>query len=180
MVFFMNENKTETKTETAREKRVRMQLFCCHYARLGDLEAAARYAGFSPENAAATGAALLRKQSCKKLVASYRAALRQDTASLVKTGLERLAFGRVNDVIRLLLADEPLSPTEMARLDLFSVSSIKRDKSGGMEVHFFDRLKALSSLYEYNSDTDEKAAAHALLAALSGETAATEEATEDD
>ena len=48
------------------------------------------------------------------------------------------------------------------------MSSIKRDKSGGMEIHFFDRLKALASLYEYSGDADSKAAAQTLLAALSG------------
>ena len=37
-----------------------------------------------------------------------------------------------------------------------------------MEIHFFDRLKALASLYEYSGDADSKAAAQTLLAALSG------------
>ena len=48
------------------------------------------------------------------------------------------------------------------------MSSVKRDKNGGMEIHFFDRLKALTALYEYGGDADSKAAAHALLTALSG------------
>ena len=93
-------NSTESK---------RRALFCCHYARLGDVAEAARCAGYPPETAAAVQA-----------------------------------------------------------LDLFPVSSVKRDKNGGMEIHFFDRLKALTALYEYGGDADGKAAAHALLTALSG------------
>lgn len=88
--------------------------------------------------------------------------------AMVRAGLERLAFGRTNDAVRLLLGEELPTATEVAQLDLFPVSSIKRDKSGGMEIHFFDRLKALASLYEYSGDADSKAAAQTLLAALSG------------
>lgn len=41
-------NSTESK---------RRALFCCHYARLGDVAEAARCAGYPPETAAADGAA---------------------------------------------------------------------------------------------------------------------------
>ena len=34
----------------------RRSLFCCHYARLGDVAEAARCAGYPPETAAADGA----------------------------------------------------------------------------------------------------------------------------
>ncbi len=148
--------------------KCRAQLFCCHYARLGDLQEAARLAGFPPETAAAEGIALLQKATCRKWVASYREALLQEPAALVKIGFERLAFGRTNDAVQLLLSADTLSPTEIQALDLFPVASIKRDKSGGVEVHFFDRLKALSSLYECSGDVDNKATAQALLAAFSG------------
>ena len=40
----------------------RRSLFCCHYARLGDVAEAARCAGYPPETAAADGAAILRQQ----------------------------------------------------------------------------------------------------------------------
>ena len=82
--------------------------------------------------------------------------------------LSWLAFGRSNDAIGLLLAEEPPGAAAVQALDLFPVSSVKRDKNGGMEIHFFDRLKALTALYEYGGDADGKAAAHALLTALSG------------
>ena len=38
----------------------------------------------------------------------------------------------------------------------------------GMEVHFFDRLKALTTLFEKSSEADGKNAAASLLAALGG------------
>ena len=57
---------------------------------------------------------------------------------------------------------------QIQALDLFPVASLKRDKSGGMEVHFFDRLKALTTLFEKSSEADGKNAAASLLAALGG------------
>ena len=102
------------------------------------------------------------------MVANYRSVLHDDPAAAVRAGLERLAFGRSNDAIGLLLAEEPPGAAAVQALDLFPVSSVKRDKNGGMEIHFFDRLKALTALYEYGGDADSKAAAHALLTALSG------------
>ena len=146
----------------------RRSLFCCHYARLGDVAEAARCAGYPPETAAADGAAILRQQCYRRMVANYRSGLHDDPMAMVRAGLERLAFGRTNDAVRLLLGEELPTAAEVTQLDLFPVSSIKRDKSGGMEIHFFDRLKALASLYEYSGDADSKAAAQTLLAALSG------------
>ena len=121
-----------------------------------------------PETAAADGAAILRQQCYRRMVANYRSVLHDDPAAAVRAGLERLAFGRSNDAIGLLLAEEPPGAAAVQALDLFPVSSVKRDKNGGMEIHFFDRLKALTALYEYGGDADGKAAAHALLTALSG------------
>ncbi len=145
-------------------------LFCCHYARLGDVTEAARCAGYPPETAAAEGAALLRRANYRKLVDAYRTALHENPTAVVHAGLERLAFGRTNDAVQLVLAEEMPTSMQIAQLDLFGVASIKRDKSGGMEIHFFDRLKALASLYEYSSNADGKQAAQSLLAALSGGT----------
>ncbi|MFR4197997.1 MAG: terminase small subunit [Ruminococcus sp.] len=113
-------------------------------------------------------AALLRQASCRRMVEAYRSALQGDPAAIVRAGLERLAFGRTNDVIQLLLAEEPMTGQQIQALDLFPVASLKRDKSGGMEVHFFDRLKALTTLFEKSSEADGKNAAASLLAALGG------------
>ena len=77
-------NSTESK---------RRALFCCHYARLGDVAEAARCAGYPPETAAADGAAILRQQCYRRMVANYRSVLHDDPAVAVRAGLERLAFG---------------------------------------------------------------------------------------
>ena len=59
-------------------------------------------------------------------------------------GLRRIAFGSVADAIKLLRDWDTLENLE--ELDLFCVSEIKFSKSGGMEIKFFDRIKALEKL----------------------------------
>lgn len=89
-------------------------------------------------------------------------------AQLVMDGLRELAFGEVNDAVRLAFSDEMPSPEMLAGMRLFNVSEIKRVKGGGVEIKFFDRLKALEKLYEYAHAGDNGAAAASLLEALAG------------
>lgn len=63
----------------------------------------------------------------------------------VRSGLERIAFGGVNDAVSLLFQTEP-DPEELRRLDLYSVAEIRRMKDGGIEIKFYDRMKALECL----------------------------------
>lgn len=71
-------------------------------------------------------------------------------------GFERLAFGNITDAIRLLFCDE-LNTRTLNKLDLFHVSEIKRPKGGGIEIKFFDRLKALQCLEEmYNQEQGDQ------------------------
>ncbi len=92
---------------------------------------------------------------------------RKDTDRAVQ-GLRKLAFGKVNDAVKLVFAEEPPPPEVLAKMDLFHVASISRDKGGGVEVKFFDRQKALERLYEYARAGQEGAAAESLLSALTG------------
>ena len=70
-------------------------------------------------------------------------------------GLERLAFGNVTDAIKLLFCDE-LNTRTLNKLDLFHISEIKRPKGGGLEIKFYDRLKALQCLQEmYNGEQND-------------------------
>lgn len=66
-------------------------------------------------------------------------------------GLRRLAFGEIKDAVKLLYAEDEEILTELPRLDLFNISEIKRPRGGGMEIKFFDRLKALEKLGELDS-----------------------------
>ncbi len=61
--------------------------------------------------------------------------------------IEDLAVSRVNDAVRLAF----LSPDDLGvldSLDLSAVSEFKRNKDGGVELKFIDRLGALQWLLE--------------------------------
>ncbi len=90
-----------------------------------------------------------------------------DTESAIE-GLRKLAFGRCNDAVKLVFAEDPPSAATLGRMDLFNVASIARDKGGGVEVRFFDRQRALERLYEYAHASQEGASARSLLDALTG------------
>ncbi|CDE30967.1 terminase small subunit [Ruminococcus sp. CAG:403] len=87
---------------------------------------------------------------------------------LVQAGLARLAFGSGADAVSLLLSGEERSPQQLRQMDLFNLSAVKRDKNGGVELHFFDRQRALERMYEYANSATGKEAAQNLLAALAG------------
>ncbi len=87
---------------------------------------------------------------------------------MVIDGLEQLAFGKVNDAVRLVFSDEMPSVQVLGRMNLFNVSSIKRVKGGGVEVQFFDRQKALERLYDYACNGKNSQTAESLLEALAG------------
>lgn len=70
------------------------------------------------------------------------------TQKEVSDGLRRLAFGEITDAVTLLYESEENIISKLPQLDLFNVSEIKRPKGGGMEIKFFDRLKAIDKLRE--------------------------------
>ena len=62
----------------------------------------------------------------------------------IARGYERIAFGGVGDAVRLLFCGE--EPPALDGMDLFLISEIRRPKGGGLEIKFFDRLRALQCL----------------------------------
>ncbi len=70
------------------------------------------------------------------------AQLRED----VINGYRKLAFGENHDTLRLMFYDEPTLPATLDTMDIFNVSSIRRDKSGALEIKFYDRCDALEHL----------------------------------
>ena len=68
----------------------------------------------------------------------------------IEQGLRRLAFGGVCDSVHLLLKSEELSPRRLKKLDLFNVAGLKRGAGGVTEVKFYDRIKALEKLMEFD------------------------------
>lgn len=68
--------------------------------------------------------------------------------------VEKLAASRVNDAVRLAyLTGEDLG--ELDRLDLSPITEFKRNKDGGVELKFIDRLAALQWLLEQQGGDPE-------------------------
>ncbi|MBR4857920.1 MAG: terminase small subunit [Clostridia bacterium] len=120
------------------------RLFCSYYAEDGDARGCAARAGFlvSPRRSAAR---LLAREEIRNEISRLEKE-RKALSSEVEKGLRRLAFGSVADALKLMLCEETMTAEEIERLDLFNVSDIKRPKGGGLEIKFFDRLKALERL----------------------------------
>ena len=72
------------------------------------------------------------------------------------TGLSEIAFGKISDPIRLMFTDNP-DEKKLSRMKLNNIAEVKKPKGGGMEIKFYDRIKAMQCLFEYmsqsNSDT---------------------------
>lgn len=64
----------------------------------------------------------------------------------IEQGLLDIALGSVSDAILLLFMTEEEIIERLPKLKLINVSEIKRPKGGGMEIKFFDRIKALERL----------------------------------
>lgn len=71
--------------------------------------------------------------------------------------LKKIAYGDIQDAIKLLFADDETILQELPRLDLYNISEIKRPKGGGMEIKFFDRIKALEKLSDFNKQENSDA-----------------------
>ena len=56
--------------------------------------------------------------------------------------LAELAFGRVNDCVKLAVEEKP----ELNALDLALLSEVKRNEKGMVEIKLIDRLKVLEQL----------------------------------
>jgi hypothetical protein len=159
--YIMNEKKL-----TKKEKE-----FCRWYVRLRNPREAALRSGFTilPEHRALS---LLGKRIIREKISELEKENHADK-NLVSAGLERLAFGSVSDAINLILCVNDNKSPDIDSLDLFNVSEIKITNGKGMEIKFFDRLKALERLSVLSCDDGnegmlsfyeaiEKSASHSL------------------
>ena len=119
------------------------KLFCLFFSQSRDARSAAAKAGYGLK-ARKIGITLLERGEIKKEIEKIDKKRRIHRDEVI-AGYRQLAFGNISDAVRLACSDDksPLSPE---KLDLFNVSEIKRPKGGGMEIKFFDRLKALEHL----------------------------------
>lgn len=130
-------------------------------------EEAAIAAGVSPVRAKLEGLRLLADKRVARQLAKEETAGAERTSD-IRAGLERLAYGRINDAAAIAFSEE-VTPHMMAHADLFNVSEIKRVKGGGVEIKFFDRLKALEKLDELSQRVNSDRKAADMLTALYGD-----------
>ncbi len=133
----------------------REMLFCQFYAECLNGREAAYKAGFTvcPEINARK---LLKKKSIRDAIEQISREI-QITQKEVKAGLHRIAFASSADAVKLILSENP-SELDVEALDLFNVSEIKKPKGGGIEIKFFDRIKALEKLGDITETSAEQTA----------------------
>lgn len=129
--------------------------FCRIYVRLRNPKEAAIRAGYEilPEYRAIS--LLSKKEIRQKITELEKENLVNE--SLVSAGLERLAFGSCADAVKLILSANQDTSPNIDTLDLFNVAEIKFTCGKGMEIKFFDRLKALEKLSELSQNGKETA-----------------------
>lgn len=130
----------------------REELFCILYASLGNPREAAFRAGYRLCSEV-QARKLLAKPYIKETVERFRKEEKISSYE-VKSGLHRIAFASSADAVKLLLSEDA-SALDIESLDLFNVSEIKRPKGGGLEIKFFDRIKALERLGELSDASCE-------------------------
>ena len=138
------------------------ELFCIYFVKSRDARCAAAKAGYLVNNEKSAVKLLLKKniqQRLKELESTRSAQL-----SEVTEGFRKIAFGGVTDAVALALYDEKPSKQELEALDLSMISDIKIPKSGGIEIKFFDRIKALEKLNEISSSNQSQASSDFLSA----------------
>lgn len=134
-------------------------------------EAAARSGFHFPEKNASK---LLKRKDILSYISKLEKNKKEKSFD-ISAGYYRLAFGCISDAVSLLFANEDeLTAQKIECLDLFNVSEIKRQKGGGIEIKFFDRLKALEKLSE-RDNKDESANANSLYYAIENSAAALSE-----
>ena len=120
--------------------------FCRLYLSLADSAAAAEKAGFTGDFAK-VGNVLLSRSDIAEEIERLCTLQKKSMSKMAAVGYQRLAFGSIADAVSLLYMESP-TPEHLRKMDLFSVSEIKRPKDGSMEIKFFDRMKALEKLSE--------------------------------
>lgn len=134
----------------ANEPGAKEALFCEYLKILHSPREAAARAGYPfPEKSAIR---LMKKAAVKRRLSEL--GVQEETA---KEGYKRIAFGSIADAVYLCTRGEVPERETLEQLDLFMVSEIKFSKNGGIEIKFFDRLKALEQLSAQTETTGGKA-----------------------
>lgn len=133
------------------------KLFCLYYSESRNARNAAAKAGYGILTHRSAAKLMVREDIRKEIERIDRTRL--VSADEVVSGYRQLAFGSVADVLKLVYCEDGTDKYELEKLDLFNVSEIKKPKGGGIEIKFFDRLKALEHLESMsNGDKSEDSA----------------------
>lgn len=125
----------------------REEQFCLFYRETGNGKEAALAAGYPARTAGKKALALLSDKRIQRRLGQLRRAGKSYREDEIAAGLRRLAFGPVNDAVRLAVLGRELSSDELERLDLYCLSELKVGEKG-IEMKFFDRQKAFALLRE--------------------------------
>ena len=152
------------------------KLFCELYLKTGNSREACSRSGFRfPEK---TASRILKRKEILSYISALKK-LEKQTSADIRQGYMRLAFGCISDPVSLIfLPEDEITEEKIEKLDLFNVSEIKKQKGGGIEIKFFDRLKALEKLSAI-SDKEEEEKGHSLYYAIEKSALALSEVQEE-
>ena len=142
----------------------REKLFCSCYIEFSNPKDSAMSAGYPKDKAFEAGSALLKEPLVQRTIKKLRRQLSAISHETTKSALQRIAFGRTNDIISLVISDE--IPDNVENLDLFCVSELKKVKGGGVEVKLTNRLDAIRLLYELENQSNAKNTTDSFFTAL--------------
>lgn len=134
------------KDKTLTKKEIE---FCRNYCVTNNLRESAAAAGY--RFPATAGLKLLDSEKIQNELKKRK--FKKVQKNEVVTGLKRIAFGSVADAVKLMFNAEK-TESEIDNLDLFSISEIKINSKGGLEIKFFDRIKAMEKLLEISDASD--------------------------
>lgn len=140
------------------------KLFCTYYAESRNSRSAAARAGYGVFSSR-SGLKLMRRKDIRTEIERIDRT-RLVSCEEIAAGYRQLAFGSVADALKLVYSEENPAAIELEKLDVFNISEIKRPKGGGIEIKFFDRMKALEHLEAMNSADREENTALPFYAAL--------------
>jgi phage terminase small subunit len=146
------------------KSKINTDAFAAKYVSCGNAYEAAVFAGAPRESAAAYGLKLLCTARVRRKIRELKL---QNEYCTAQQALRKIAFGRINDAVKLAFAEE-VTPEMIERAELSCVSEIKRVKGGGVEIKFFDRMKAAEQLAESEKLESENSSAENLITAIYG------------
>lgn len=132
----------KSKRETLNEKEIN---FCCSYINTGNIKESAIRAGYIKTPEKVGNNLIYKKREISSEIEKLYEEKQKNLMFKVYSGYERLAFGNIADAIKLLYTED-ISDINLDNMDLFNISEIKKIKGGGVEIKFFDRIKALEKL----------------------------------